>query len=150
MSIVTLFGNLIVLIGMGAAVYYLVVTHRVSQATPPPDGVTEHFLHIIHRRRFGAALMILIAVTFLIASNWYMDVKTPGMTIFWLLLMLMLLWLLILAGLDIRAVKKLRQQVMNRNYERFKSTLEDFKIDKSKHSDSKSEKNDKDDDAPSK
>jgi Ca2+/Na+ antiporter len=149
MSIATLFGNLIVLIGMAAAIYYLVVTHRVSQVTPPPDGVTEHFLHIIRRRRFGAALMILIAITFLIATNWYMDVKTPGMTIFWLLLMLMLLWLLILATLDIREVKKLRQQIMKQNYERFKTTLDDFKKNTTKHSDSGDKKNDKDDNTPS-
>lgn len=150
MKIATLFGNLIVLIGMAAAIYYLAVTHRVSRTAPQPDGVMEHFLHIVHRRRFGAALMILIAVMFLIASNWYMDVKTLGMSVFWLLLMLMLLWLLILATLDVRAVSKLRRQIMNQNYERFKTTLDDFKKDATQHSDSANEKNDKNDDDPSK
>ena len=145
MNIPMLVGNLIALIGLIAAIYYLIMTQGYARVAPPPDGVSEYFVHIIRRRRFGASLMILIAVMFFIAANWYMDIKTPDMSIFWLLLLLMLFWLLILAAMDIRAVRKLRQKVMHRDFNRFKTTIDEFKDKASKDTDSSEKKNDNDD-----
>lgn len=144
MSFQMIFANMMVFAGMIAAIYYLFVTHSYSRMTTVDHEAANTFLQIIHRRRFGATLMILIAVMFFIATNWYMDVKTLSMSIFWMLLMLMLLWLLMLAARDILAVKKFRKDLVKRHRERNKTILDDFRADAGRDSDSKEEKNEKD------
>ena len=71
--------------------------------------------------------MIVIAVMFMVATNWFADVHTVRMSVFWLLLMILLLWLLILAAIDLFAISRLRQQMIDQANEKIKKLIGDQK-----------------------
>jgi len=112
MTSALLFGNILAFAGIFAGIYYLVTSRRINTSAQTVDLVSQQVMKIIRRRRFGSSLMIVIAIMFMVATNWYSNVHTVRMSIFWLLLMLMLLWLLILAGIDLFAISRLRQQMI--------------------------------------
>jgi Ca2+/Na+ antiporter len=112
MNIALLLGNILALLGMAAGIYYLMITRKVAVSPQSPPAVAHDLISILRRRRFGSALMILIATMFLIATNWFSEVQTVGMSVFWLLLMILLFWLVILAGLDVMTVNRLRRHLL--------------------------------------
>jgi len=126
MKLTTLLGNIIALSGLIAAGYYLIVT-RGRTAIPAnfDPALTKLFLHIKHRRRFGAALMILIALMFFVAVTWFSNVETHQMSVFWLMLLLLLLWLIVLALLDMLAIRKLRRRISEQAGHRVRNIMKD-------------------------
>lgn len=118
-------GNAIAVTGLCLAVYYLVVTRGNTAASPRLDpAMAQTVVRIKRRRQFGAALMVLIAVMFLVAVNWFAHVHTLQMGLFWLLLMVLLLWLLVLALLDMLAIGRLRRHVLNQAKDRYRDILD--------------------------
>jgi hypothetical protein len=63
----------------------------------------------------------------MVATNWFADVHTAGMSFFWLLLMVLLLWLLILAAIDLLAIGRLRQNMIDQANDKIQKLISDKK-----------------------
>jgi len=112
MNIAWIIGNILAFGGLVAAIYYLLAARGPVVISSSFDPVVARGVERIRKRRkFGAALMAAVAFLFIIALNGFLNVRTPSMIIFWLLLLVLLLWLLVIAGLDLLAIGRLRRQL---------------------------------------
>ena len=65
------------------------------------------------RRRLGAAIVVLISLTFFLGVNFLSPGRSPvGYLIFWITTLLLVLWLCGLAMIDLLAIRRLQQRIL--------------------------------------
>ncbi len=122
MKTIFIIGNLIAFFGLLISIYYLIVTHRVFRPAND-DPISLRVFFIVRRRRFGAAVMTLTSIMFLVATNWFPNVQSVKMIVFWLILLILVFWLLVLALIDLIAVHKLRDAIIHQANQKIKKIV---------------------------
>ncbi len=107
----SIIGNVLACCGLALATYYLSTSKVPNRAVGSNESFLPIVQKIIRRRRFGAALMALISAMFLLAVNILGNVRTIDMLLFWFILLVLLLWLVVIAFLDLRSIADLKQKL---------------------------------------
>jgi len=103
-------------ITMGAA--YLLRPGRVPAELSADDPLVRRLKRILARRRFAAVMMITIAICFVLGVKYMQTSPQPSLIYFWIVLLLLLVWLVILALLDVVQVGYIRREIVHRSRQR--------------------------------
>ena len=102
--------NLVGVAGLLLAAYVFLRPGNVAPLALGGD-LRRRLARIIRRRRITASLMALIAVLFLIGINFLHRLPVYATTLLWLVVLLLLMAVLILAYLDLRNLRRIRDEL---------------------------------------
>ena len=126
-SLFTIVAVFIAVLGLVVAAAYLLRPGRVPVGLSTNDPLPNRLRRILVRRRFAAAMMATIAAMFLLGVG-LMKIPAPtavGRLYFWLILLALLLWLVVLAMLDIVQIGAIRRELIHRSQEQLMQMLTD-------------------------
>ena len=110
-----------------AAVVYLLSPSRTVNIFGPKDPLTGRLKGLLARRRFAAVMIIVISIMFLLGIRLMERPAGPDWLYFWAILLLMLLWLVALALLDVFEVGAICRTISNRSEQRLVQILQVMK-----------------------
>lgn len=88
--------------------YYLFRPGKIPEGLTGRDRLCAAFRKLCARRRVTAALMIVIAVLFLVGINFLDELDAITTIVLWLVILVMLLVVLVLAFFDLRGLAMIR------------------------------------------
>ncbi len=117
--------------GLGLAAPLVYFGKRLMQGDPDRDrepwaqvGMLSVFYRRRRRRTLGMSMMAVISVVFFIGANFVNPTPHPHASLlFWVVLLILLVWLCVLAMMDLAEVGRLRRRLIEVTQEKIREEL---------------------------
>ncbi|MBN1346506.1 MAG: hypothetical protein JXQ73_27705 [Phycisphaerae bacterium] len=111
--------------GLGLLAPTVYFASRLARKDPQAEravwskmGMSEVYDRRHRRRAFGMAMMAVISVVFFLGANYLKPAPSPRLALlFWVVLLGLLLWLCVLAILDLADIGRLRRRLLKASHD---------------------------------